>query len=146
MEPTSPSAPRNRTISVSIKRGIVFSPKILWDTALMTTITSLLRPSEMSTLKTYSFNATKDDYASRFKLVFATGDSEEDSLAFYANDNWIISNEGESLLQVIDVNGRVLCSDEIRGCQSRHISAAPGVYMLRLVKGNDVRVQKIVIR
>ena len=94
----------------------------------------------------YRFDATKDDYASRFKLVFATGDSEEDSFAFYANDNWIISNEGEALLQVIDVNGRVLCSDEIRGCQSRHISAAPGVYMLRLVMGNDVRVQKIVIR
>ena len=95
---------------------------------------------------TYNFDATKDDYTSRFKLVFATGDAEEESFAFFTNDNWIISNDGEAVLQVIDLNGRVLSSEEIHGSLSKHISAVPGIYMLRLIKGDDVRVQKIVVR
>jgi len=95
---------------------------------------------------TYTFDATKDDYTSRFKLVFATGDAEEDNFAFFTNDNWIISNDGEAVLQVIDINGRVLSSEEIHGSLSKHISAVPGIYMLRLIKGDDVRVQKIVVR
>jgi hypothetical protein len=94
----------------------------------------------------YRFDATKDDYTSRFKLVFATGGSEEDSFAFFTNGNWIISNDGEAMLQVIDINGRILSSEEIHGSQSKHISAAPGIYMLRLIKGDSVRVQKIVVR
>ena len=94
----------------------------------------------------YRFNATKDDYTSRFKLVFATGSLEEDSFAFFTNGNWIISNDGEAMLQVIDINGRVLSSEEIHGSTSKHIEAAPGVYMLRLIKGDDVKVQKIVVR
>ena len=99
---------------------------------------------------TYSFNATKDDYTSRFKLVFATicedADGDNDTFAFFTNDNWIISNDGEAVLQVIDINGRVLSSEEIHGSQSKHISAVPGIYMLRLIKGDDVKVQKIVVR
>ena len=49
-------------------------------------------------------------------------------------------------MQVIDINGRVLSSEEILGSQSKHINAVPGIYMLRLIKGGDVRVQKIVVR
>ena len=94
----------------------------------------------------YRFDATKDDYTSRFKLVFATGGSEEDSFAFFTNGNWIISNDGEAMLQVIDINGRILSSEEIHGSTSKHIEAASGVYMLRLIKGDDVKVQKIVVR
>ena len=94
----------------------------------------------------YRFDATKDDYTSRFKLVFATGGSEEDSFAFFTNGNWIISNDGEAMLQVIDINGRILSSEEIHGSISKHIDAVPGVYMLRLIKGDDVKVQKIVVR
>jgi hypothetical protein len=39
-----------------------------------------------------------------------------------------------------------LSSEEIHGSISKHIEAAPGVYMLRLIKGDDVKVQKIVVR
>ena len=78
--------------------------------------------------------------------MFATGASEEDSFAFFTNGNWIISNDGEAMLQVIDINGRVLSSEEIHGSISKHIEAAPGVYRLRLIKGDDVKVQKIVVR
>jgi hypothetical protein len=46
---------------------------------------------------------------------------------------------------VIDVNGRILCNEEINGSVSKRIDAAPGVYMLRLINNNDVKVQKIVV-
>ena len=82
--------------------------------------------------------------------MFATSceyaDGDDENFAFFTNGNWIISNDGEAVLQVIDLNGRVLSSEEIHGSLSKHISAVPGIYMLRLIKGDDVKVQKIVGR
>ena len=47
---------------------------------------------------------------------------------------------------MIDVNGRILKSESINGCANVNVKAAAGVYMLRLVNGNDVKVQKVVVR
>ena len=94
----------------------------------------------------YSFDAQTTDYASRFKLVFATGNATDDSFAFCSNGNWIISNDGEATLQVIDVTGRILSSETVSGCVSKAISAAPGVYMLRLINGDNMKVQKVVVK
>ena len=101
----------------------------------------------------YKFEAKKTDRADRFVLVFSTSNvfntmstkDAGDSFGFCNNGNWIINNEGEAILQVVDVEGRILSSEEINGSVSKHIEAAPGIYMLRLVKGNDVKVQKIVV-
>ena len=95
----------------------------------------------------YTFTAKTNDYESRFKLVFATDDedgtlTDTGTFAFNSNGNWIISNEGEATLQVIDINGRILSSETISGSVSKAIDVAPGVYILKL---ND-KVQKIVIR
>jgi hypothetical protein len=92
------------------------------------------------------------DYESRFKLVFVCGDANDDhdgdneTFAFYFNGSWIIANEGQATLQVIDLNGRILSSETVNGSVSTSINANPGVYMLRLVNGNDVKVQKVVVR
>ena len=95
----------------------------------------------------YTFNATTTDYSSRFKLVFATGvNNDSDNFAFLSNGNWIIGNEGEATLQVVDVTGRILSSETVNGSVSKAINAAPGVYMLRLINGENVKVQKIVVR
>ena len=94
----------------------------------------------------YNFNAQTTDYANRFKLVFATGVNNDDVFGFYSNGNWIINNDGDAVLQVIDVTGRIMSSEEIHGSCSKRIMAAPGVYMLRLVKGDDMKVQKIVVK
>ena len=94
----------------------------------------------------YSFDALTTDYASRFKLVFATGSGDGDSFAFYSNGSFIVSNEGEAVLQVVDVTGRILKSETISGSASVNVSAAPGVYMLRLVNGESMKVQKVVVR
>jgi len=94
----------------------------------------------------YTFTAKTTDYASRFKLVFASvcedADGDNEPFAFYSNGSWIITNEGEATLQVIDMTGRILSSETVSGNISKAIDAAPGVYILKL---ND-KVQKIVIR
>ena len=94
----------------------------------------------------YTFDASTTDYASRFRLVFATGgNSDGDSFAFFSNGSFVVSNEGEATLQVVDVMGRILKSENISGSASVKVDAASGVYMLRLVNGNDVKVQKVVV-
>lgn len=94
----------------------------------------------------YTFDAQTTDYASRFKLVFVTGINNDDVFGFYNNGNWIINNDGDAILQVVDVNGRILSSEDIHGSCSKHIGAAPGVYMLRLITDKEMKVQKIVVR
>ncbi len=79
-------------------------------------------------------------------MMFAVGPSTgSGTFAFYSNGNWIISNEGRATLQIIDVNGRILSSEQIAGSVSKAINQPAGVYMLRLINGEIVMVQKIVI-
>ena len=83
----------------------------------------------------YTFTAKTTDYESRFKLVFATDDedgtlTDTGTFAFNSNGNWIISNEGEATLQLVDINGRILSSETINGSVSKAIDVAPGVYIL----------------
>ena len=98
----------------------------------------------------YTFNAKTRDYASRFRVVFASvgvdanGDSE--TFAFENNGNWIIANEGRATLQVIDLNGRILSSEQIEGSVQTHIHQPAGLYLIRLVNGDNVKVQKVVVR
>ena len=103
----------------------------------------------------YKFSAKVADHAERFELVFRTGSGlykelfakdGNDSFSFFTNGEWIINNEGDAILQVVDVNGQIMSNEEINGSVSKHIDAAPGVYMLRLIKGKDIKVQKIVIK
>ena len=97
----------------------------------------------------YSFNAQTTDYASRFRLVFATGSSVDgDSFGFIngAGNLSIFGIEGEATVQVVDVLGHVLSSETFSGSYERKLDVAPGVYMVRLIQGNDVKVQKMVIK
>ena len=94
----------------------------------------------------YSFEANTSDYASRFKLVFATGSNSDDSFAFFSNGSFVISNEGEATLQVVDVMGRILKSETISGSANVNVNAAPGVYMLRLINGDNMKVQKVIVK
>ena len=93
----------------------------------------------------YSFEASTTDYANRFRLVFATGNSD-DTFAFYSNGSFVISNEGEATVQVLDVTGRMLSSEAINGSASISVDGAAGVYMIRLVNGESVKVQKVVVK
>ena len=92
----------------------------------------------------YTFDASSTDYASRFRLVFATGNTD-DSFAFFSNGSLVVNNDGNATLQVVDVTGRLLSSQNVNGCASVNLNAAPGVYMIRLVNGDNVKVQKVVV-
>ena len=68
------------------------------------------------------------------------------SFAYFNGSEWQISNMGEATLQVVDVMGRIVRNETISGNASVSLNEAPGVYMMRLVSGNDVKVQKVVVR
>ena len=97
-------------------------------------------------MPSYSFEAKTTDYESRFKLVFATKDGPStgsETFAFISNGNILVNGEGT--LQVIDMTGRIIVSHGGR-IQCVPTNGMPaGVYVLRLINGNDVKTQKIVI-
>ena len=62
------------------------------------------------------------------------------------NCSFVINNEGEATLQVIDVTGRILKSETINGCANVNVDSAAGVYMLRLINGDNMKVQKVVVK
>lgn len=96
----------------------------------------------------YSFVAQTTDYASRFKLVFVCSDNtsaDSGAFAFFSNGQLIVNNEGESILQLVDVAGHVVSSQRISGSCSVGVDAIPGVYLLRLVCGEKLKTQKIVV-
>ncbi len=96
----------------------------------------------------YSFVGHHSDYEARFKVVFSANesDSSEEEFAFINNGNIVVFGaDANATLQVIDMLGRVLVSTEgTNDLSVRDLSA--GVYVLRLVNGNETKTQKIVIR
>ena len=101
----------------------------------------------------YTFEAKTTDYASRFKLVFdnngpstpSTGSGTGSSTFAYITDgNIIINNEEEATLQIADMMGRVVFEgDAINRVSTSGMTS--GVYVLRLINGEKVQTQKIVI-
>ena len=92
---------------------------------------------------TYTFDANTTDYASRFKLVFATGNSNSDDFAFVSDGNIIVNGQGT--VQIFDVTGRLVNSaDATRSITTNGMAA--GVYMLQLTNGDNVKTQKIVVK
>ncbi len=101
---------------------------------------------DLLTNPNYGFDAKVSDYASRFKLVFnasnGDGNESEGGFAFVSNGQLIVNGEGT--LQMIDMTGRIIVSRDA----SRHVSTTgipAGVYVLRLINGENVKNQKIII-
>ena len=98
----------------------------------------------------YTFEARTSDYANRFKLVYATttdvNENNVEPFAFFNGSEWVINNEGEATLQVIDINGRMLSNETVNGNANVNINATSGIYMLRLVNGESVKTQKVVVK
>lgn len=105
------------------------------------------------TTQEYRFTSSTKDYLSRFRLVFGyTGVEENDGsltssepFAYQSEDELVVTGEGS--LQLFDVTGRLLRSEELHGAQSTiAVGDVPtGVYILRLGTTNGMRVQKMVI-
>ncbi len=121
-----------------------FSSLLLVDN-MTGTITDMLRADH------YTFDATTDDYASRFYITFAVTDVEEynegdNDFAWFDGSEWVINGKGN--LDVVDVLGRTIYSERLVNDQNRVNlnNVAKGVYMLRVSEGNSTKVQKVVVR
>ncbi len=107
---------------------------------------------DCTTTDSYTFQSSTSDYKSRFKLVFSyTGveenvNAEVETFAFQSGDNLIVNGEGR--LEIIDMNGRLISATELYGAQNAIAmpNVAQGVYLLRQISNNNVKVQKIVVR
>ena len=107
---------------------------------------------DMLSNDSYTFEASADDYASRFYITFScTGVDEEmteesgDAFAFFDGSEWIINGKGQ--LEVIDITGRVLQTEKLTSDQNRiYLNYAPGVYMIRVIDNKNVKTQKVIVR
>ena len=71
--------------------------------------------------------------------------TEDINFAFFDGSSWVVNGKGR--LELVDVTGRILYTNNLSGDQSRVDLShyAKGIYLLRLWEGNRFRVQKIVI-
>ena len=109
--------------------------------------------TDMLTHDHYTFEGRVSDYNTRFKILFgAFTDVEEnettvsETFAFLNGDNLIVNGTGH--LDVIDVLGRVIYATELTDTQNTVSLPAnfKGVGVLRISNGNEVKVQKIIIK
>lgn len=100
----------------------------------------------------YTFEASTDDYPSRFYITYACIGVEEevtntdDNFAFFDGSEWIVNGKGQ--LDVIDMTGRVLYTVRLNNDQNRvNLDGfAQGVYLMRVIDNKVVRTQKIIVR
>ena len=99
----------------------------------------------------YTFNAKTNDYASRFRLVFSSCeaiDTDGDAPFAYICNGEIRLLVGTCLgssLQIIDMMGHtVVYRDGMHTVSTNGM--APGIYILRLIDGDSVRTQKILVK
>jgi hypothetical protein len=91
----------------------------------------------------YSFEANTSDYASRFRLVFSTGNANGNQFAFVGNGEIFLAGQGD--VEVYDVTGRLISShNDVSHFSAENMSA--GVYMIRLTIGSESKTQKIVVK
>ena len=99
----------------------------------------------------YTFVGSKEDYVSRFVIVFNVTDVEENNdtnlktFAFNDGNSWVVNGTGR--LEVVDVTGRILYTEDLHNEQN-HVNLnryAKGVYLLRLWNSDKARIQKIVL-
>jgi uncharacterized repeat protein (TIGR02543 family) len=137
--PVNFKAEKNGTYTISVNTENVSMDYLhLIDNMTGNDIDLLANPS-------YTFNAQTTDYASRFRLVFAAGNANEESFVYFNGSEWVVNGNGT--MQLVDMTGRVLSSENVNGVVTVNINKlSAGVYVMRLVNGNDVKTQKIVVK
>lgn len=98
----------------------------------------------------YNFEAHTTDYAERFNLVYATTtniNEANEPFAYYVDGEirLVAMCHGASL-QIVDVLGHVVRTCRVGESNISTMGMPAGVYMLRLINGNDMKVQKIIIK
>ena len=95
----------------------------------------------------YHFTAMSNVNANRFIIKMVNGQQTTDNshFVFQSGEDLIIDAEGT--VQIIDVMGRVLVRDEVESTNNRiNVSGFQnGTYMVRVINGSEVKVEKVVI-
>ena len=142
--PVNFKAAQNGTYTLSINPANVEMEYLhLVDNMTGTDIDLLETPS-------YTFEASTTDAANRFSLMYGveTGVNEDKAanFAYFNGSQWVVNNSGEATLQVVDALGRVVSTKTINGNAEVSIDQTAGVYMIRLINGNNVKTQKVVVK
>ena len=143
--PVNFKAQSNGTYTISIDaKNVEMSYLHLIDNMTGADIDLLATPS-------YTFEANTNDYSSRFRMVFSANnvndDTTSETFAFFNGSEWSISNIGRATLQVVDMLGRIVSSESVNGNTTLSTTnLKDGVYMFRLVNGENVKVQKVVVK
>ena len=70
---------------------------------------------------------------------------KNNDFGYYSNGQIIIDGVDDgSVLEIVDMTGRVILRRDAKSCVSTE-GMVPGVYVLRLINGEDVKTQKIVV-
>ena len=95
--------------------------------------------------ESYPFIGSPADKENRFmvRLELSHGDDENEQFVYQYGNELII--DGEGTLQVFDVLGRVVISEEVRGQRVDISHLITGAYIVRMT-GNEVKTQKIIVR
>ena len=96
----------------------------------------------------YTFTANPNDYEYRFVVKLSEEGDDDTNIgnyfAFISNGEIIINGTGT--LQVIDMLGRVMLTQDCSSLNSKlsTLNYTPGVYVLRLITNGETKTQKIV--
>ena len=96
----------------------------------------------------YGFTATSSDNANRFIVKLAVSDQQSavsDNFVYQSGEELIVEAEGR--VQIIDVMGRVVYSDDVESTNNRiNVSDfGDGTYVVRVINETEVKVEKVVI-
>lgn len=148
----------NPEISVNFKAGVngtysittAFDPSVYERVTLVDLLSG--NSQELTQNPAYTFTASTTDAPNRFKLTFGSvgidnpATTVAPTIYTYANQLYI-SRAGNATVEVINMAGQV--SERFRvnetGTFSRALNVAPGTYVVRVISGNTVRTERIVI-
>lgn len=99
----------------------------------------------------YQFAADKNDNEARFMLVFrsTTGVEEngQQSFCFVKGGNLYFNEEVQNAeFSLVDVTGRLVRQMTLKGNSCDLSGISEGLYIVRLAKDNDVKIQKVIIK
>ena len=103
--------------------------------------------TDLLAVPSYTFEATTTDSANRFRLVFSANEVTDEVFAYFNGSEWVVSNEGNATLQLVDMTGRVISATAINGNTTFATDTfTPGVYVMRLINSGEVKTQKVVVK
>ena len=99
----------------------------------------------------YQFAADKNDYEARFMLVFRTETGVEENgqqnFCFVKSSHlYFIEDVQNAEFSLVDLNGRQVRHLTLKGNSCDLSGISEGLYIVRLAKDNDVKVQKVIIK